>query len=162
MILYIIRHGQAEIHSASGHDADRELVEHGHLQAAAIAEFLLDRDEQCPSRIIASPYARAQQTAGSIWSSLGIDHETDDRLAADRSASDIMNLLADQPTTESIGIVGHNPTVSRLADILISGTTAKSQFSMRTGELICMRINPQSPAASAQLIAQFRLGDSHI
>lgn len=159
MILYIIRHGQAENQSTTGRDADRSLVDQGHSQAAALADFLKNLGDESPTRVFASPYTRAQETARPIWSALELHPHTELRLAADQSLSQLIDLITDHADAESIGIVGHNPVVSRAADILTGGSCAKPHFSMRTGELVSMHIDPQSPIGSGLLTARFRFDE---
>lgn len=158
MIVYLIRHGQAENQSDSGRDADRTLTDLGYQQARAIASFLIGPDSAQPVRVLASPYARTQQTASAIWSTLDHPNQTDERLAAHKSVPDIVEVITSTPV-DVLAVVSHNPIISRTADVLTAGPSAPNLYSMRPGQLIALDIDQSNPLGSAKLITQFRLGD---
>ncbi len=159
MILYIIRHGQAHEQSTTGYDHDRTLTDHGIDQAKAIAQYLALPEVQTPAAVLASPYIRTQQTATQIWNALNQSNQTDDRLAADQTVSGVLEIIADSAAKDSLAIVGHNPIVSRLVDVLIDGPSAPHQHAMATGQLIGLHINQTNPLGSAKILIQVRLGD---
>ena len=158
MIVYLIRHGEAENQSDSGRDSDRNLTDLGHQQALAIASFLTGPNSARPERVLASPYTRTQQTASAIWSSLDHPNQTDDRLAAHKSVPDILGVITDT-LVPVLAVVSHNPIISRTADVLTAGPSAPNLYSMRPGQLIALDIDQSNPLGSAKLITQFRLGD---
>lgn len=158
MIVYIIRHGQAENQSDSGRDADRNLTELGREQAGAISQYLARPDTQTPTRVFASPYTRTRQTAGAIWKALDHPEQIDDRLAATRSVSDLLSVIPDMDLP-AIAMVSHNPIVSRAVDVLLAGPSAQHTCSMRPGQLIALRVDRPDLVGTAELVAQFRLGD---
>ncbi len=159
MILYMIRHGQARDDSPTGHDCDRPLVAHGREQADAIAEFLSETAHTSPALVLSSPYIRARQTGAPIWSQMDQLEQIDDRLGADRSVSDILDVIPDAGDAQAIAIISHNPIISRAIDVLIAGIEAPRLHSMRTGELIGLQIDPNEPIGSGQIVTRFRLGD---
>mgnify|MGYP003638330332 FL=1 len=159
MIVYLIRHGQAEDLSESGHDADRVLVHKGHEQAAAIAEFLSDPGQSPPTIVLASPYTRTTQTATPIWNALGQPVQHEPRIAADRFAEDIMSVI-EESDAPSLALVSHNPLVGRAADILVAGPSAPRLHSMRPGQLYGFKVDRENPIGSAQLVAEFRMDDA--
>lgn len=158
MIVYIIRHGQAENQSDSGRDSDRNLTTLGREQASAIAQYLAGPDTQTPIRVFASPYTRTRQTAGAIWKALDHPEQIDDRLAATHSVSDLLSVIPDMDLP-AIGLVSHNPIVSRAVDVLLAGPLAPHSCSMRPGQLVALRVDPSDLIGTAELIAQFRLAD---
>jgi phosphohistidine phosphatase len=159
MRVYILRHGKAHPDSDTGRDADRKLRSKGFNQADALAHYLKEC-EPTPALVIASPYIRAQQTAGPIWDALGQHAQTDDRLGAHRSVADALDVLVDSVGDHGVAIVAHNPTMSRVIDLLIHGPSAPAVNLLRTGELVALDIDPNDMLGSAQLIDQFRLGTS--
>jgi phosphohistidine phosphatase len=159
MRIYIIRHAKTHRESASGRDEDRELKNKGFNQSKALAQHLLECD-QPPKMVLASPYTRAQQTARAIWEALDQQPQTDDRLAAHRSIEDAIDVIRDTAGARSVAIIAHNPTVSRLVDLLIHGPTAPGMTMLRTGELIALDIDPLEMLGSAELVDQFRMGSS--
>lgn len=156
MIVYIIRHGKAEKDSDTGLDRDRNLADKGHDQARAIAEFLSSAKINRPDAVLASPYNRTMQTASHIWSALDLPEQIEDRLAATQSVSDLIDVIRDS-NHNTIALVSHNPTVSRAVDVLIQGPSAPYECSMRTGELIALKLDPSNPVGSATQINHFRL-----
>jgi len=158
MIVYLIRHGQAENDSDSGLDADRKLTDLGHRQAQAVAMFLNDPESARPTRVLASPYTRAQQTATPIWNAMDHPVQSEERLAAHKSVPDILEVIT---TTQVpvLAIISHNPIISRTADVLSAGPSAPNLYSMRPSQLIALEINQSNPLGSAKLLTQFRLGD---
>ena len=130
MIVYLIRHGQAEDLSESGHDADRVLVHKGHEQAAT-----------------------------PIWDALGQPVQHEPRIAADRFAEDIVSVI-EESDAPSLALVSHNPLVGRAADILVGGPSAPRLHSMRPGQLYGFKVDRENPIGSGKLIAQFRMNDA--
>lgn len=159
MIVYLIRHGQAEDVSESGRDADRVLVHKGHEQAAAIAEFLSDPAQSPPTILLASPYTRTTQTATPIWNALGQSPQHDNRLAAERSAADIIAVI-EESDAQVLALVSHNPMISRAADILVGGPSAQRLHSMLPGQLYCFRVDGDHPIGTGKLVAEFRMNDA--
>ncbi|MCA9303574.1 MAG: histidine phosphatase family protein [Phycisphaerales bacterium] len=159
MRVYIIRHAKAHRDSESGRDEDRELKNKGFNQSKALAQHLALCD-QPPAMVIASPYTRAQQTARPIWEILDQQPQTDDRLAAHRSVADALDVLVDTSGAQCVAIIAHNPTVSRVVDLLIHGPSAPGMTMLRTGELIALDIDPNEMLGSAELADQFRMGSS--
>jgi phosphohistidine phosphatase len=62
MNLYLLRHGIAEEHAASGRDEDRELTEEGREKLTKVLQRAA-RSGVKPDVIMSSPYKRAVQTA---------------------------------------------------------------------------------------------------
>jgi phosphohistidine phosphatase SixA len=113
-----------------------------------------------PAIVLASPYIRAQQTATPIWNALDQQPQTDDRLAAHRSVGDAIDVLVDSVGHHSVAIVAHNPTMSRVIDLLIHGPSAPAVNLLHTGELVALDIDPDELLGSAELVDQFRWGNS--
>ena len=80
MTLLLVRHGQSEgnVRGLIQGQMDEPLTEHGHQQAAAVAERL--KSEGGADRIVASPLARASATAAAIGEAVALPVTTDDRL----------------------------------------------------------------------------------
>jgi len=131
MDLILWRHADAE--SASP-DSARRLTERGREQAHRVAAWLKPRlFEDC--KIMASPAIRAQQTA----SALGLPFVTSPALGAD---ADAMSVLAAADWRERAGttvIVGHQPTLGRVAALLLSGK--ESDWNIAKGALWWLRNN---------------------
>ncbi|MGJ8637518.1 MAG: SixA phosphatase family protein [Phycisphaerales bacterium] len=162
MIVYLMRHGQAEEHSPTGSDADRVLTQTGIEQARALSVYLLNKfsteDKGDSVQVIASPYTRTRQTAAPIWEAFGHAENVDDRLAATSRVSSIVDVI-EESATDSIAIISHNPIISRATDVLIAGPEAPRMFSMSPGQMIALRVNKAQVIGSGELFDRFRLGD---
>lgn len=162
MIVYLMRHGQAEESSGSGSDADRSLTPTGIEQARALSVYLSkkfpDDDPGTSLGVIASPYVRTRQTAAPIWETLRHPERVDDRLAATSSVSSIIDVI-EESTTDSIAVISHNPIISRAADVLIDGVEAPRMFSMSPGQLIALRVHRKDLIGSGELFDRYRLGE---
>jgi len=129
MDLILWRHAEAE---AGSPDSARTLTEHGREQARRIAAWLKPRlPGNC--EILVSPALRAQQTA----LALGVPFLTSPAVGTDASAENII-AAADWPVrSETILIVGHQPTLGRVAAMLLSG--AESDWDIGKGALWWVR-----------------------
>ena len=155
MIVHVIRHGKAHQDSDTGLDKDRALKPRGHRQALALAAMLSDSDP-APALVLSSPWKRAKETATPIWGALGLLEQIDDRMSGDRSVSDVIDIIRDSAGAESIGVVGHNPIVSRVVDVLVLGTGSPYTHGLRTGECASVRVDPDDPIGSGELLGVFR------
>ena len=134
MNLYLIRHGAAEQHSASGRDADRLLTEEGRLQATWLGEAIRQRlDAKAPPQLLASGVTRAWQTAGLLSEEIGVLPVREPLLETGRSASDVLDVLARESNTHALLLVGHDPHFSEALSALGEGA-ALAQNGLRTGE----------------------------
>jgi phosphohistidine phosphatase len=125
MNLYILRHGIAAEPGAPGFktDADRPLISKGRRQlgpiAAAMQRLGLDFD-----LVLASPFLRARQTAEIVAGSLKLKKRLafSDALTPDGDPKVLIRQLNElKPAPENVLLVGHEPYLSRLVALLISG-----------------------------------------
>ncbi len=116
MDLILWRHAEAE---AGSPDSARKLTERGREQARRIAAWLrLRLPGNC--EILVSPAARAQQTA----SALGIAYTTAPAVGTEVAAEDVIAAVDWPARSGAVLIVGHQPTLGRVAALLISGAEA--------------------------------------
>ena len=115
MDLLLWRHAEAE---DGAPDAQRRLTRKGEKQAARMADWIR-RHAPKNLRIVASPAVRCQQTA----QALDRPFDTDERLAVDRSVSDLLAAAGWPDGKEkAVLVVGHQPTLGRAAARLLSGS----------------------------------------
>ena len=125
MELILWRHAEAEDGSP---DSARKLTEHGREQALRIAVWLKPRlPGNC--EILVSPAARAQQTA----SALGAAFVTTPAVGTDAAAEGVIAAVDWPARSGSVLIVGHQPTLGRVAAVLLSG--AESDWDIGKGAL---------------------------
>ena len=123
MDLLLWRHAEAEDGTP---DLQRKLTTRGEKQARKMAEWL---KANAPKRlrIIASPAVRTQQTA----KALGLPFETVAGIAPDANVADLLAAIGwpdggrDGEASGSVLIVGHQPTLGRLASLLLAGQEAE-------------------------------------
>jgi phosphohistidine phosphatase len=121
--IYILRHGIAVERDEwdSKSDAERPLMAEGEKQlrktCRALEKMKLDFD-----LILSSPFARAKQTAEIVAGELKRRLKFSDELQPSGSAKKLFRQLTDlEPAPENILLVGHEPYLSRLISLLISG-----------------------------------------
>lgn len=155
MRLAIVRHAKARHESPTGTDADRALKKRGHLQSEMLGAHFAQLDEP-PALVLASPYLRARETAEHVWSALDLDPQLDDRLSADRSLDDYLDVIADLVGCRHAAIIGHNPLVARLVAVLTKGPTAPP-LQHETARVIAVDLeNPADPIGQATIAYTFR------
>lgn len=121
MKLWILRHGEAQGHART--DAERNLTEHGRAEVLRSAAHLIGEPL---SAIIASPYARAQQTANLVREALGFEPEihTVPWLTPECSALQVLDKLE---TDDNVLLVSHQPLVGSLISFLQHGHPRQPQ-----------------------------------
>lgn len=117
MDLLLWRHAEAE---DGENDLQRRLTIRGEKQAKAMAAWLR-RYEPKKLRILVSPAVRCQQTA----TALGLPFETCRQLGPEACVSDLIAASGWPGAGGSVLIVGHQPTLGRMASLLLSGQEAE-------------------------------------
>lgn len=123
MDLILWRHAEAEDGDARTPDAKRRLTSRGEKQAKKMAAWL---NEHLPQHttVLVSPTERTQQTAHA----LGRPFEIEPRIGTGADCADLLAAAGWPALKVSRGgtliLVGHQPTLGRLAALLLSGTEA--------------------------------------
>jgi phosphohistidine phosphatase len=126
MDLILWRHAEAEEGGAGQPDAKRRLTARGDKQAHDVAKWLKSRLPK-KTRILVSPATRTQQTAHA----LALPFEVEPRIAVGVDTADLI-AAADWPEhSGAVLLVGHQPTLGRLASLLLSG--AEADWSVKKG-----------------------------
>lgn len=118
MQLILFRHGIAENARDGLPDAERALTPRGVERTAAAARGLA-RFTQRPQAILTSPKTRALQTAAIIGDTLDLVPTRAAELAAE-SLDPILRLLRSRDE-DRVLLVGHEPTLSALIELLCGG-----------------------------------------
>jgi phosphohistidine phosphatase len=122
MDLILWRHAEAEEADGRTSDAKRRLTARGEKQARKMAVWLKDRLPD-KTRILVSPTERTQQTAHA----LGLAFELEPKVGVGADPADLIaaaNWPEGNGKRSAVVIVGHQPTLGRLAALLLSGTEA--------------------------------------
>ncbi len=125
MELYILRHGIAADLDTHGlaNDADRPLTPEGERKVGQIARAM-EKLELSFDVILSSPYLRARQTAEIVAEHLEASRklELSDTLTPGGSTKRLVELLHRfRPSPESVLLIGHEPYLSGLISLLVSG-----------------------------------------
>jgi phosphohistidine phosphatase len=143
MNLYILRHGLAVDHGAPGYakDADRPLTPKGERKLGRIADAM-DELELSFDLILSSPYTRARQTAEIVAEALGACKKLkfSDALTPHGSFKKLIEWLNRcKSLPDDVLLVGHEPYLSGLISLLVSGDSTFSVV-MRKGGLCKLSI----------------------
>ena len=123
MLLYIVRHGDADTEAES--DDARVLSKKGIRVTHEMATLLKNSKFDPPELIVTSPLPRAEQTARIMAEGFApkAKFEINDGLRAGTSLEAAMSVIASKAEgIEGLMVVGHDPVFSRLASILVSGS----------------------------------------
>ena len=138
MNIYILRHGIAVERGTPDYhkDSDRPLTPKGRRKLRRIASAMKALDLQF-DLILTSPYARALQTAESIAAALKSQEQL--KLSASLEPAGQPNELIDSinlsdPPVENVLLVGHEPDLSSLISLLVTGNS-NAPITMKKGGL---------------------------
>jgi phosphohistidine phosphatase len=156
MKICILRHGIAVDHGTPGYerDSERPLTPEGRRKIRLIARAL-GRLDINPGVILTSPLVRAHQTADIIATVLRLK----DGLHICRhlaSGGDAKLLIAEinksYSRAPSVMLVGHEPDLSELASLLISGKTDGAHLELKKGGLCVLETDALRAGQCATLI----------
>jgi phosphohistidine phosphatase len=125
MNLFILRHGLAVEPGSAGiaQDSDRPLIPEGERKLRRIADALEEMDVSF-DWILSSPYVRARQTAEIIAESLRVGKKLEvcEHLTPAGSVTKLVELIDQKkPVPENALLVGHEPYLSELISLLLTG-----------------------------------------
>jgi phosphohistidine phosphatase len=124
MDVYIMRHGIAEEAGASGLDRDRELTAEGRERSSQAGKALRKLGVKL-DLVLSSPYPRAWETARLVAEEVtgGKHLQKCEALASGQSRSDALaELRKCAKAHSSILAVGHEPDLSQMISLLLSGS----------------------------------------
>jgi phosphohistidine phosphatase len=119
MDLILWRHAEAEDATAKLPDARRRLTERGEKQARQMARWLREHQPK-KLRILVSPTERTQMTAHA----LSLTFEVEPRIGTGADAADILAAAGWPDQSGAVLVVGHQPTLGRVASLLLGGEEA--------------------------------------
>jgi phosphohistidine phosphatase len=126
--LVLLRHAKADRPNGVP-DVDRPLTERGHADSALAGAWLV-KHGYVPDLVLASPSRRTRQTWHSVAVALakaGSPTVRYERALYDGSAADLLKALQQsEPSFQTVMIVGHNPSVSQLSEMLDASGEADS------------------------------------
>jgi phosphohistidine phosphatase len=121
MDVYILRHGRAGSHTPGGDDSSRALTDKGRIEIEELAKWLKYREISFDI-IATSPLERARETGTIVAAGSGKEQilETWSSLSGGDPGA-ICRDIRDKAGISSLLLVGHEPTLSSLIGIMISG-----------------------------------------
>jgi len=154
MNLYILRHGVAVEHGAPGYENDdeRPLMAKGERKIWRVTEAMKAMELEF-DLILSSPLPRASQTAGIVAGAFKAKKKVEfsDDLKPDGSTKKLVESLQKlRPQAENILLSGHEPYLSGLISLLVSGTL-DSRFELKKGALCKLEIEALKPGRCATL-----------
>ena len=121
--LVVMRHAKAE--QAAPTDYERPLAERGHRDSAVVGAWLAERGFT-PDHALVSGALRTRETwehtrrgAGEAWSASEASYDRGLYAADADTALDLVRMVDD--VHERVVVIGHNPTVAYLAQLLDDG-----------------------------------------
>jgi phosphohistidine phosphatase len=153
MTLYIMRHGTAEAASPNGDDAARRLTPSGKEKIRQAAGGLRAL-KIAISLILTSPLERAAETAETVAETLGNGvprPEVLADLAAGTAPAEIAAALRHFREHKDLLIVGHEPSLSRLASLLLTGSAEAMGIRLKQGGCIALDFPESITRGGAQL-----------
>lgn len=145
MRLYLLRHGIAVPHGTPGiGDDERPLTPQGRRAMRVIARGL-KRLGIRPDAIVSSPLPRARKTAEIVARRLRLEGRLEfaDALRAGASGGSIADWLALR-TDGSLMLVGHNPGLSDLINVLVAPGSSLPLCELRKGGIAALRNDRES------------------
>jgi phosphohistidine phosphatase len=139
MMLYILRHATAEAAASSGNDGARKLTERSKEKmngaAAGLAAMGLKFDA-----ILTSPLARATETAELVSAAYANTPPPQvlPALATGVAATDAVAALRAFAKHDDVMIVGHEPQLSTIASILLTGAGDVAHMKLKTGGIVAI------------------------
>ena len=125
MDLLLWRHAEAE---DGEDDLKRRLTVRGEKQARLMAAWIRDHQPK-DLRIIVSPAMRTQQTA----EALKLPFETHRKIGPDACVSELIAASGWPEASGAVLIVGHQPSLGRMASLLLAGHEA--EWTIKKGAL---------------------------
>ena len=141
MKLYLVRHAIAEDSAGYEDDSLRPLTEKGREKMKRIAAALKDLGV-APDMIVSSPYVRASQTAAILAKELKYTEELaySDSLVPMGEPDDMIGEINEKYTVDELMLVGHEPSLSALASVLLAGN-ADIAIDLKKGGVCCLSVD---------------------
>ena len=151
MMLYIMRHGLAEEPTPKGDDSARKLTSKGvdKIRKAAAGMRAMGLAFNV---ILTSPITRALETAEIVAGELGGSKpRAMPELSTGASPAGLLEAIVKLKLPESVLVVGHEPTLSRLASLMLTGSSESAGIKLKQGGVIALEFPDRVERGAAQL-----------
>lgn len=152
MILYIVRHATAEQAAADGDDGARKLTPRARVKMREAADGMRALAVE-PDLILTSPLVRATETAEIVATAYpGVPApQVLPALAAGVAASDAVTALKQFARYDEVMIVGHEPQLSSIASLLLSGAADLMHIRLKQAGCIALELPQRFDRGGAEL-----------
>ena len=151
MLLVLIRHADAGKHDPERYPDDtlRPLTEHGRDVHARVGKFLRKRKLET-GLILSSPWARAWETAVITADALSpsLPPRPAAELAERPELSRLSRAIGSRPPDAVIALVGHEPWLSELASLLLTGDHERATIDFPKSGALGLRLDPIRPGTA--------------
>jgi phosphohistidine phosphatase len=139
MILYILRHGIAEDEAPKGDDRARRLTPRGRVRMRAAADGMHKLGLRFDV-ILTSPLVRAVETAAILAGAYAGKPAPQElpALAAGTPPAETVRALRPFARHEHVVIVGHEPGLSGIAALLLTGSPTGASIDLKKGGMIAV------------------------
>jgi phosphohistidine phosphatase len=151
MMLYIMRHGLAEEPTPKGDDSARKLTSKGadKIRKAAAGMRAMGL---AFNATLTSPITRAMQTAEMVASEIGgAKPRAVPELSTGASPMGALEALIKLRLPENVLVVGHEPTLSRLASLMLTGSSESVGIKLKQGSTIALEFPDRVERGVAKL-----------
>lgn len=155
MNLFLLRHGIAEELDAASlaADAARPLVPKGRRQLRQAIQAWQAMELECDV-ILSSPLVRARQTAEMVAEALNFPLTVAEELKPGGSVEKLVRKIAGlAPAPKNVLLVGHEPDLSQLLSLLVTGQT-DGGFALKKGGLARLKTDKLQAGKCATLVWQ--------
>lgn len=158
MIILLCRHALAADRDDLRYpdDALRPLVPKGKKVQARLSRRLA-RKGLVPAVIFSSPWKRAWQTAGILAEETGVGKKrrvTCPALATEPNLAQLAEAVGPRQSEEIIALVGHDPWISELASLLLTGSATRLPVDFPKSGVIGIEATAIGPASGRLLFME--------
>lgn len=153
MKLYVVRHAEAEEAAAGGEDEGRRLTERGTQRMREAAKGLR-RLGVTFETLLTSPLARAAETAAIV--AAAYDNNPPPQVLADLGTgvapTQLASALASYTRRGDVMIVGHEPQLSELVAIALTGAATRLHIEFKKGSCIAIEVDGRLDRGESMLL----------
>ncbi|TMA56777.1 MAG: phosphohistidine phosphatase SixA [Deltaproteobacteria bacterium] len=152
MTLYLLRHGIAEDAPPGGDDRARRLTPRGRSRLAVAARGLLTLRIELDV-LLTSPLPRAAETAAIVTAAYqrGPSPREVPALAPGVLPAETLQALRPWSRHDWMMLVGHEPGLSRLASLVLTGSAERLAIDLKKGGCIAIELEKLVPPTGATL-----------
>ena len=137
MYLYLIRHAHA---LAAEVDAERPLSPKGRAQVRRLVKQLAVSGAFVPEEIWHSPLARSRQTARLLAKQLSLSAPIHEIAGLEPEANPRPTATRLRVARHAIAVVGHEPHLSALASLLVTGSVSPVIFKLKKSAVLALEL----------------------